>query len=227
MNKIIQKLDLIQNVQTYSTVNNTSKSKLSHWKIDLGLTSTASTVASVVGIAGILGAGAGFALGTAISFKVGLMVGGALITAIAVGILFVCKKSSKDTNKPTNLPLPWNIKPNVMQQIQQTAPRLYLFLTDPNFKWNPKIDYDLRVEDVFGVLWIAPNRDSAFLQSFRTKFQNDLPLLNQVSDQSRFTLQGQTRLANNNIAQMFHLGQTSPKANEMLRDALCYCLSKL
>ena len=64
MNKTIQKLDLIQNAQSYSTVNNTSKSKLSHWKIDLGLTSTASTVASVVGIAGILGAGAGFALGT-------------------------------------------------------------------------------------------------------------------------------------------------------------------
>lgn len=227
MNKPIQKSHLVQNALSYFTVSNTSKSKLNHWKIDLGLTSTASTVASFVGIAAILGAGAGFALATAISFKVGLIVGGALITAIALGILFICKQSSKETNKPTNLSLSWNIKPSVMQKIQQSAPRLYLFLTDSNFKWNPNIDYDLRVEDVFGVLWIAPNQDSAFLQSFRTKFQNDLPLLNQVSDQSRFTLQGQTRLANNNIAQMFHLGQTSPVANEMLRDALSYCLSKL
>lgn len=226
MNKPIQQLDLIQSAKSYFTVNNTPKSKLNHWKIDLGLTNTASTKVSIVGIAGLFGAGAGFALGTAISFKVGLIVGGALITAFALGILFVCKKPSKDTNKTTNLTLPWNIKPNVIQKIQQSAPRLYQFLTDPNFKWNPQKDYDLQVEDVFGVLWIAPNQDSAFLQSFRTKFQNDLPLLNQFDDQSRFTLQDQTRLANNNIAKIFHVGQTSPKANEMLRDALCYCLSK-
>ncbi len=217
----------IQNAEDYFAVSNDANSKLNHWKIDLGLTNTTSKVASFIGIVGLLGAGAGLALGTALSFKVGLILGGTLISAIALGILFVCKKSSKDTNKPTNLPLSWNIKPNIMQKIQQSSPRLYLFLTDPNFKWNPKIDYDLRVEDLFGVLWIAPNQDSAFLQSFRTKFQNDLHLLNQLFDQSRFTLQNQTRLANNNIAQMFHLGQTAPIVNEMLRDALCYCLSKL
>ncbi len=95
MNNPIQKSHLFKNAQSYFTVNNTSKSKLNHWKIDLGLTSTASTVASVVGIAGILGAGAGFALATAISFKVSLIVGGALITAIALGILFVCKSLQK------------------------------------------------------------------------------------------------------------------------------------
>ncbi len=116
-------------------------------------------------------------------------------------------------------------------EIKTRAPKLYRFFTDPSFAPDPKTDYDLDIENTYGVLWIGPQAsgdDRRFIELLRKKYAADFDRIERhISDpRNRFILDDCTRLADNNIASLFDDAKTEPMIRDVLRDALAYLLSK-
>lgn len=99
--------------------------------------------------------------------------------------------------------------------------RLREFLLQDSFNWQEK-DYDLGIEDYFGVLWISPGNgaDLAFLQQMQRKYPS---AIKELGDK-RFGLDETTRLANNNIASLFDAAKKHPEIQALLKEAIVYCL---
>ena len=123
------------------------------------------------------------------------------------------------------------IPATTLAEIKTKAPKLYRFFTDPSFAPDPKTDYDLDIENTYGVLWIAAQEggeDRTFIERLRKKYASDFDRIERkISDKrNRFRLDDCTRLANNNIASLFGDAQTEPMIRDVLRDVLAYLLSK-
>lgn len=125
----------------------------------------------------------------------------------------------------------YKISEKDLKKIRKDAPKVYRFLTDRTFKPDPDRDYDLGIEEEYGVLWIEPDRDSKdrrFIDLLRQKYASDFDRIErQIFDKrNRFRPDQSTRLANNNIASLFSDAQKDPIIRDVLREALAYLLSK-
>lgn len=123
------------------------------------------------------------------------------------------------------------IPASTLAEIKTKTPKLYRFFTDPSFAPDPKTDYDLDIENTYGVLWIGPQdggEDRTFIERLRNKYASDFDRIERnISDpRNRFIPDDCTRLANNNIASLFDDARREPLIRDVLRDALAYLLSK-